>query len=297
MSNSQFKFGNVNLYNIYKNTDVLGDVDNYKNIPLSSGSTNYSSLKPLDFNYYYGVTSLASNRTANYDIWNTPGAYNSVPIPTGAKHVNVITVGGGGGGGGHGGKAGAKAGNGQYKSEFGGKGGEGGFGKYTYFSKFSLGNENTIKVYVGSGGNGGTSGNDNGVKSNYNGSKVKWNSPTAVGNDGNPGNNGGDSYVQIGISFLQGDRGNGGNGGNGATAKANEGSSNATPGNAGNSGNQTSSTYAGAPNTYPQLLTGGFNSGSTCGVGGSGAIDGVKPAQPSGFPGVNGSVVVVWLYE
>jgi hypothetical protein len=282
---SQFFYKDVNLNQIYYTDGNPSSQFNYIGIPNILSSTNYSVLRPKSFSYFDGPKDLSENCVANTAFYTSS---QNVSVPSGCKSINVIIVGGGGGGGGHGGKAGATSGNGTYKSAFGGSGGPGGYGYYYLGNSISVAGTSTIAVHVGTGGDGGSSGNDNSVKSNYNGANVKWNSGTAVGGTGLPGGPGETSYIQTeNGAIYSGSGGNGGNGGNGGEAKANQGSTNDSRGNDGSQGESVNWTYGGDINNYPSL--------SNYGNPGNGAIDG--QGQPTGNPGTQGAVQIIWLFD
>ena len=219
----------IDIRNIVTGSGVT-KVGGYKDFPTLTSST-YAKMKPLLLNYSKNGDSsgdLMNSASAFTKLHNSPDS--SVVVPTGAKAIRVISLGGGGGGGGNGGgmKGTANANN---ESDWanGGTGGPGGYGTYAYSKEdYPLNGATKIAIAVGNRGGAGTTG--------INGSTKNKSGATAP--PGSPGAAGGASWINIGSvqSLFYGIGGNGGNGGKGAKGYGGYNKANAYTGVPGNSG-------------------------------------------------------------
>lgn len=226
-------------------------------------------------------------RSAVSYLYTTEQVNTAVTVPTGARMVSVICIGGGGGGGsGRRGAAGSVRG--------GGSGGQAGFVSECTFAINDLGNPATLYVNVGGGGDGGTA-------------------ATSDDTNGNNGTDGGDSDVRTTTS--SGDRfmfaGGGNNGGagdnngtstsvfgvdNGMFGGSNGGASSATGGNGTSSANTgfISGGGGGGGVTSGNSASNGGNGNASCQNLYSSATGGAGGA--SGANGTTRTLVTTRLY-
>ena len=205
---SQYFFNGIDIKNIIEPGYQYPGGNYYVGFPTTE-TPGYEIEKPLPLSYTISGTDLANTCKALSQKYNTS---QTISVPSGAKYVSTICVGGGGAGGGGGGGGGDGVG----KQNDGGNGGYGGDGNYSAVVQYSLSGISNLTVTVGSGGIGGAGGND---------------SNNSGGNKGGAGGNGGDSSVTNGSVILctaPGGLGGGGggsgnknsNGGNGGNAQA-----------------------------------------------------------------------------
>jgi hypothetical protein len=268
-----YKDANINTIIEPGNTSAggnyfIGFPTSYRNTPA------YTIERPKPLSYRILGSDLSNNTTAQFTTYNntqsknitipTPQSIYNPIIPTGAKLISVICVGGGGGGG-HGGR-------GYYNSIYGtgkgGNGGNGGNGNYSAVEYYPVNSSNTsITIYSGGLG------------------------PQGV-NDNAPGLPGTASQVVVGNQTIclapAGNGGKGGNDGGKAGKNGDNGANGTSPVGTINASGITS--YSGANNFYPPP-TPGFGTG---GVGGNG---GNKSGGNQGTSGTSGYVTIYYYFE
>jgi hypothetical protein len=277
----KYFFNGTDINNIIDTTGGTTVSNYYSGFPPSN-ITSYPTIElPLPFSYTdnsnnYGTTNDITN-TNSRDLSNRcklkPNTYTStanVTVPKGAKFISGYCVGASGGGGGGGGGGG----DGFGKQNDGGNGGIGGAGNYSAVVQYALSSDITnVDVTVGTLGNGGAGGND---------------SNNSGGNNGSSGVSGNASSIQVGSEVIcTAPGGRGGSGGGSGNKNSNGG--NGASGANGDSGKYSSSAKTGV-NIYSNLYPPSSTTGGNGGTGGNN--DG-----NSGSPGVNGRVVLYFLYS
>lgn len=293
---SNYFYKSINLNQIYQNNGTTyGAGTPYVGMPTRtdpSGNVNFSGMRPLTFGYTTNTDGDLSNiAVANLTIINTSTTTPSA-IPTGAKQIRWICVGGGGGGGGAGGFGRANVNN--TATGNGGVGGTGGFGVNTAVTgSYNLQNVNSYGITIGAGGTGGTKGANRTVN-NVTGKA------NAVGSSGNDGNAGGPTslYVFTNASpnvqqiIATASGGNGGGGGAGGSANADSsGNTNSSTGAAGTSG--TPAAFTSLSPVYPTPSVGSTSPGNP----GTGDIDNSNGTTLTAPSGRAGQVTIIWLYD
>lgn len=193
----KYQFKGIDVSNIVGGGNVNPGGNYYTGFPTSSPA-EYQIDRPLALLYSIQGVDISNNCSVNtitYDYSANITSYTA-NIPTGAKYISAICVGGGGGGGGGGG-AGWK---GAEKTK-GGDGGTGGAGSYCSIIQYAQGS-NTYNVVVGQGGAGGNGG-----------SERSTNGGSGPGSDGVPGSSGGYSSLTIDEATIDASGGTGGGGG------------------------------------------------------------------------------------
>ena len=225
-----YKNRNIDNFLAGGNNDTIND----KFLPNFPGTNNYSSvdanaddtiLHPLNFSYTYGTDAkqVSTVRYAAFQDFTEPGIFSYLSeAPVGTTYISGIFIGGGGGGGASGG-----GNNPEYGTDRAGAGGGGGASgtqafiyKYPYYSY--------LRVYIGSGGDGGV---------------------CAYKKTGTSGNTGGSTVLYKYNGFLNYSNlfaVSGGVGGGGGTP----GSANANGSNPGDGGSNNTVPYSPSPFSY-----------------------------------------------
>lgn len=200
-------------------------------------TTPYANSKPLPISYQINKVDISNTSRAYYeDISET----KTVSIPSGAKSIRFMGVGGGGGKGG-------KGGNQQWSSisapnyANGGSGGQGGNGGWRYIGKTSIPSSiTTIEVTVGEAGGKGAN-RDLNYGQTYNSASGGY----YKSGSGGKGGDGGTTYYKMGtVKSSVAEGGTGGSGGEGGRVRDAPGSNysyNGDTGANGASSGQTSS--------------------------------------------------------
>lgn len=280
---SNYFYKNVPLNNIYASngySNTNNPFYGYVGIPMGT-STIYTGLRPVSFGYKSSGSDLSESVTAGYTSYYNDS--NNVNVPTGAKSMRVISIGGGGGGGGGGGYGQCK-GNVAPTNTAKGNGGSGQAGTYgtiAYSNNDPNSNipiDGNISVSVGQGGASGNAGNDS--------SRNSAGKLSTSGNEGNSGGAGQASFLTISnnngnLNYLLYSNGvAGGEGGNGGTAFVVDGANtNSVQGN--QNASDPNNPYS--SNVYPDTSEGDPGAG--------GAPSG------SGNNGNPGIIQIIWLYD
>ncbi len=268
----KYKFKGTDVSNIIQYISENNYISSYYTGFPNSTPAEYQIDRPLALLYSIQGVDISNNCSVN--TYTFKNSINGAGIPTNAKYISAICVGGGGGGGG----AGGAGYDGFGKENQGGNGGNGAPGAYCAIIQYSCVGSNTYNVVVGAGGKGGGGGSEHGTNTAGKGAK------------GGDGTDGGYSSLTIDTTIIDASGGNSGFGGNGGGENndGDQGGSGTTPFGVIDPSNII---VAGETLTISSLYppqTGG--SGGNYGNGGKGNGN-------AGGPGTPGYVRVNFLYD
>jgi hypothetical protein len=277
----KYYFKDIDIYNIIQpgNTDVGGN--EFIGFPLTT-TTFYLLEQPLplaytksdansDLSYLSSAALQRYNNNQPIDLQNsTPQKISTAIIPSGAKRISTICVGGGGGGG-HGGSGQSNI-AGTFK---GGKGGDGGDGNYSAVYHYGISSNSIIKVYSGGSGPQGVNKGDNGLDGTP--SKV------FIGDNQNSG----ETQICLAPQGNGGDIGNNAN--SNSSGKAGKAGTN-SPGYYVGTGTDTALSPYPSQNIYPPQ-------DPSYGIGGIGGDGGNKSNGDQGTAGTSGYVVIYYYFD
>lgn len=263
---SKYFFNGIDINNIIDTTGYQYPGGNYYIGFPTTVTPGYEIEKPLPLSYTISGTDLANSCKALSQKYNTS---QTIPVPTGAKYISAICVGGGGAGGGGGGGGGDGVG----KQNDGGNGGNGSPGNYSAVFQYSLSGISNLNITVGGGGLGGSGGSD---------------SNNGTGQKGGDGVDGGTSSI-INGSIILCDAPGGYHGGGGGSGNKNSNGGNGSNGLTALSGKFSGTGTANYISTYPPQDSGN-------GTGGTGGNGGNNDGN-NGNSGLPGYVKVFFLYS
>jgi hypothetical protein len=265
----KYYFKNIDITSIIASGTGIPGGNSYIGFP-NSDKSNFIIEQPLNLSYKISSTDLATLCKSKSTTYNTNA--NGLTIPTGAKYISTICVGGGGGGGGGGGDGTSN----NLNSNKGGDGGTGGDGGYAAIQQCPISSNSTINITYGTGGIGGEGGAG---------------ASNTVGNSGKSGNTGlqGNSTIVYvdGIAVCIANGGYGGNFGKGGGTG--ESGANGSPGVIGTGSYNTGKTGTNVTSGNYPPQNGGFGGAGSGGGNNSGAGD--------ASPGNNGYATIFFLYE
>lgn len=281
-----FKFKGTLLSTIIDTGSTSAPGYTVKSTSIKYATTTFANSKPLPTGYQVkGVDLSNTARADNKAYYNT----STGKVPVGAKSCRYILRGGGGGTGGGGGAAQNPDGVTSYSY---GQHGLAGTGGALSANKFTVQPDTSFTVTIGKGGGAGTGGAVN-----------RKNNPNAwtTAKTGEPGGDGGATYITFDEVTPAAKGGPGGAGGAGGSTHGDSGST--------SGGGRATKSTAPTPSRTDESLTawegtyvdfkGGssnLNYDSSLTSAGGNLSNGSLPGW-SGKGGTNGSAHIIWLYE